>query len=133
MATLEVMFERSRRAAFAVAAAAALVGCATTESVPSSAPEGLVLNAQTTLNNFVRDPNQTWVQQNIDRAKAVLIAPQIVKAGFIFGGSGGRAVLVAKDGRAWVGPGSRSSFALSFRLRKRIACGGGRVKRESGD
>ena len=33
-----------------------------------------------------------------------MIAPQIVKAGFIFGGSGGRAVLVARDGRAWVGP-----------------------------
>ena len=34
----------------------------------------------------------------------MLIAPQIVKAGFIFGGSGGRAVLVARDGRAWYGP-----------------------------
>src|SRR4030095_656937 len=33
-----------------------------------------------------------------------MIAPQIVKAGFIFGGSGGRAVLVARDGRTWVGP-----------------------------
>jgi lipid-binding SYLF domain-containing protein len=104
MAMLEVVFRRSRRAALALVAAASLVGCATTDSVPPSAPEGLVLNAQTTLDNFVRDPNQTWVQQNIDRAKAVLIAPQIVKAGFIFGGSGGRAVLVARDGRAWVGP-----------------------------
>jgi lipid-binding SYLF domain-containing protein len=64
----------------------------------------LVGDAQTTLNNFLRDPDQTWVHQNIGRAKAVLIAPQIVKAGFIFGGSGGRAVLVARDGRAWVGP-----------------------------
>ena len=34
----------------------------------------------------------------------MLIAPQIVKAGFIFGGSGGRAVLVARDGRTWAGP-----------------------------
>jgi SH3 domain-containing YSC84-like protein 1 len=33
-----------------------------------------------------------------------MIAPQIVKAGFIFGGSGGRAVLVARDARTWAGP-----------------------------
>src|SRR4029453_14349166 len=66
--------------------------------------DNLVSEARTTLNNFLRDPDQTWVQQNLDRARAVLIAPQIVKAGFIFGGSGGRAVLVAKDGRTWVGP-----------------------------
>ena len=34
----------------------------------------------------------------------MLIAPQIVRAGFIFGGSGGRAVLVARDGSTWAGP-----------------------------
>jgi lipid-binding SYLF domain-containing protein len=95
--------ERSRAFAVALAAVASLASCATTE-VSTSAPEALVLNAQTTFDNFLRDPAQTWVQQNIGRAKAVLIAPQIVKAGFIFGGSGGRAVLVARDGGAWVGP-----------------------------
>ena len=55
-------------------------------------------DARTTLSNFIRDPDQTWIQENLNRAKAVMIAPQIVKAGFIFGGSGGRAVLVARDG-----------------------------------
>ena len=30
--------------------------------------------------------------------------PQVVRAGFIFGGSGGRGVLVARDGRTWAGP-----------------------------
>jgi lipid-binding SYLF domain-containing protein len=70
----------------------------------SSEPEKLVSDAQATLSNFLRDPDQTWIQENLNRAKAVLIAPQIVKAGFIFGGSGGRAVLVARDGRTWAGP-----------------------------
>ena len=51
----------------------------------------LVTRAQATLSNFLRDPQMTWLQQNIGRAKAVLIAPEVVKAGFIFGGSGGRA------------------------------------------
>ena len=43
-------------------------------------------------------------QDNLSRAKAVLIAPQIVKAGFIVGGSGGRGLLVARDGTSWAGP-----------------------------
>jgi lipid-binding SYLF domain-containing protein len=66
----------------------------------------LVASAETTFNNFLRDPEMTWFQQNIGRAKAVLIAPEIVKAGFILGGSGGRAVLVAKDAKSgkWAGP-----------------------------
>ncbi len=64
----------------------------------------LVNQAQTTLSNFMRDPEMKWLQQNIGRAKAVLIAPEIVKAGFIVGGSGGRAVLVARNGGKWVGP-----------------------------
>jgi lipid-binding SYLF domain-containing protein len=93
----------SRRALAFVAVAGALASCATTP--PSSAePEKLVADARVTLNNFLRDPDQTWIQENLNRAKAVLIAPQIVKAGFIFGGSGGRAVLVARDGRTWAGP-----------------------------
>jgi SH3 domain-containing YSC84-like protein 1 len=98
----------SRRLALVILAAGVLAGCATTESgrapVSAAEPEKLVSDAQVTLNNFLRDPDQTWIQQNLDRAKAVLIAPQIVKAGFIFGGSGGRAVLVAKEGRTWAGP-----------------------------
>lgn len=61
-------------------------------------------DARTTLNNFVRDPDQAWIQQNLGRARGVLIAPQVVRAGFSFGGSAGRAVLVSRDGRAWVGP-----------------------------
>ena len=66
----------------------------------------LVAAADTTFNNFMRDPDMTWLQQNIGRAKGVLIAPEVAKAGFIFGGSGGRAVLVARDAKSgkWVGP-----------------------------
>ena len=58
-----------------------------------------------TFSNFVRDPDMKWFQQNIGRAKGVLIAPEVLKAGFIFGGSGGRAVLVAKDAKSGKGVG----------------------------
>lgn len=66
----------------------------------------LVDQSATAFSNFVRDPDMRWFQQNVGRAKAVLIAPQVVKAGFIFGGSGGWAVVIAKDPKTgkWVGP-----------------------------
>src|SRR4051794_22164864 len=74
---------RAYRTAFALLAVAVLAACATTDSgsapASSAEPDKLVADAQTTFNNFLRDPDQTWVQQNLDRAKAVLIAPQIVK------------------------------------------------------
>lgn len=101
---IDISRSRPLRLPLALVVAMALGACATTSGVPAGEPEKLVADARVTLDNFVRDPDQTWVQQNLNSAKAVLIAPQIVKAGFIFGGSGGRAVLVAKDGRTWVGP-----------------------------
>ncbi|HXH02877.1 MAG TPA: lipid-binding SYLF domain-containing protein [Candidatus Competibacteraceae bacterium] len=68
--------------------------------------ELLVLQAETTLSNFLRDPEMSWLQQNIHRAKAILIAPEVVKAGFIVGGSGGNGVLLARaaKGDRWNGP-----------------------------
>ena len=66
----------------------------------------LVNQSVTTVSNLVRNPEMTWLQQNVGHAKAVLISPEIVKAGFIVGGSGGRGVLVAKESVSgkWVGP-----------------------------
>jgi SH3 domain-containing YSC84-like protein 1 len=71
-----------------------------------SEQQKLVNAADTTFQNFMRDPDMAWLQQNIGRAKGVLIAPEVAKAGFIFGGSGGRAVLIVRDGKSgkWVGP-----------------------------
>ena len=68
--------------------------------------QNLVNSADTSLSNFLRDPDMTWLQQNIGRAKAIMIAPQVAKAGFIFGGSGGRAVVLARDPKSgkWAGP-----------------------------
>ena len=66
----------------------------------------LVTDATVTLANFLSDPDMTWLQRNLKRARAVVVAPQIAKAGFILGGSGGRAVVVARDAKSgkWVGP-----------------------------
>jgi len=104
MTTLDLLSNYLRRAASGVLVVATLAGCATDRPASSVDPDVLVSDARSTLSNFLRDPDQGWIQDNIGRAKAILIAPQIVKAGFIIGGSGGRAVLVARDGRAWIGP-----------------------------
>lgn len=105
MTTPHVVSSYTRRAVLAVLLGATLAGCATDSGKPASVDaDVLVADARSTLSNFLRDPDQGWIQDNIGRARAILIAPQIVKAGFILGGSGGRAVLVARDGRAWTGP-----------------------------
>ena len=93
---------RVARAAVLLSSLAFLVSPAGAQS--PTTPATLVSEAQTTLNNFLRDPSQTWIHDNIGRAKALLIVPKIVKVGFIFGGSGGQGILVARNGNTWVGP-----------------------------
>jgi SH3 domain-containing YSC84-like protein 1 len=89
--------------ALVVAASSVLVAPA---AQAQSDQQKLVTAAEKTLSDFLRDPDMTWLQQNIGRAKAVLIAPEIVKAGFIFGGSGGHALVVGHDAKSgkWMGP-----------------------------
>lgn len=92
------------RNAYRAAAALVFACLVAAPAAAQSDQDKLVADARTTLSNFMRDPDQTWIHDNIGRAKALLISPQIVKAGFIFGGSGGRAVLVARNGKQWAGP-----------------------------
>jgi SH3 domain-containing YSC84-like protein 1 len=89
-----------------LAACAASLVAAAPAALAQSEQQKLVNDATKTLNNFLRDPDMKWFQNNVGRAKALLIAPQIAKAGFIFGGSGGRAVLVARNPQTgkWGGP-----------------------------
>lgn len=62
--------------------------------------------SQATLDRFMKDPEMTWLRENLPRAKAILISPRILQAGFIIGGSGGNAVLHARTsaGPGWTGP-----------------------------
>ena len=88
----------------------AVLGLALLASVPTVASaqaeqQALVNEAEATFQNFIRDPEMTWMQKNLSKARGVLIAPSIAKAGFILGGSGGRAVFVARDANGkWAGP-----------------------------
>ncbi|HEV8502533.1 MAG TPA: lipid-binding SYLF domain-containing protein [Casimicrobiaceae bacterium] len=84
----------------------ALVGCQSMSPATPHEEQELLSQAETTFNNFARDPDMTWLQRHFASAKAIIIAPKIVKAGWIFGGSGGRAVVFARDPRSgrWMGP-----------------------------
>src|SRR5258705_8059365 len=63
----------------------------------ASSTEYLISKAEATLNDFQGDPQMYWIRDHIRDAKGVIIAPEIRKAGFVLGGSGGRAVLLARD------------------------------------
>jgi len=64
----------------------------------------LVDESLQSLNRFLIEVD--YIQDNLQEAKGVLIAPSMYKGAFFLGGSGGRAILMVKDpetGR-WIGP-----------------------------
>jgi lipid-binding SYLF domain-containing protein len=105
---------------FAIAVAATLVA---PTSHAQSDQRRLVTGATATLASFLADSNMTWLNENISRARAVIIAPEITKAGFIVGGAGGRAVVVARDPDSghWLGPAFYTLATASIGLQAGIA------------
>ena len=80
--------------------------------------QGIVDKARVTLDAFMRDKDYAWLHENLKNAKGILIYPQILKAGFILGGSGGTGVLLAKDQKSgdWSQPAFYTMGAVSFGL-----------------
>lgn len=95
---------KGRTALAAACAALVLAGCASTPTRDDS--QARVDAAQATLQNFMRDPDMSWFRDHVGGARAVLISPQIVQAGFIVGGAGGPALVIARNrtGSGWNGP-----------------------------
>ena len=80
--------------------------------------QGIVDKARVTLSGFMRDKEYGWLNANIKNAKGVLIYPQVLKAGFIFGGSGGTGVLLTRDSKTgeWSNPAFYTLGSVSFGL-----------------
>ena len=53
--------------------------------------------AKRTIEDFKADPDMGWFRDNLPDAKAVMVVPVLLKAGFIFGGSGGHGVVLWRD------------------------------------
>jgi len=80
----------------------------------------LVDEALVTINNFLSDPDMTWFHNNVKDAKGLLIIPELIKAGFVFGTSGGRGVLLVRNEKTgqWSGPAFYiiGSVSLGFQI-----------------
>src|SRR5947207_15982029 len=68
-------------------------------ALAQSEQQVLVDKADKTLSNFLRDQDMTWLQQNIHRAKAVVIAPEIAQAGCIFDRPIRRGVIITHNAK----------------------------------
>jgi len=80
--------------------------------------QGIVDNSRVTLSAFMRDKDYEWLRENIKKAKGMLIYPQVLKAGYILGGSGGTGVLLARDSKTgeWSDPAFYTLGSVSFGL-----------------
>ena len=80
--------------------------------------QGIVDKARVTFGDFMRDDHYKWMRDHLKDAKGVLIYPQVLKAGFILGGSGGTGVLLSRDGKTgeWTNPAFYTLGSVSFGL-----------------
>jgi len=80
--------------------------------------QGIVDKSRVTLSGFMRDKDYDFLHRYIRKAKGVLIYPQVLKAGFIFGGSGGNGVLLTRDSKTgeWSNPAFYTLGSVSFGL-----------------
>jgi len=78
----------------------------------------MIDRAVTTLDNFLVDKNMAWFRKHIGDSYGIVIMPQLIKGGFIFGGAGGKAVLIARDKltEEWSQPVFLTSLAVSWGL-----------------
>jgi SH3 domain-containing YSC84-like protein 1 len=78
----------------------------------------IIDNARVTLDSFMADKNYTWLHQNLQDARGVLIFPQVLKAGYFLGGSGGTGVLLVKKhkGGNWSEPAFYTMGSVTFGL-----------------
>lgn len=64
---------------------------------PAHEAQAVVSAARRTLGRFQADPEMSWFRDHVGEAVAVLIVPKRIRAGLIFGGSGGVGVLLARE------------------------------------
>ena len=65
----------------------------------NSEQQDFVDSARLTFNDFMRAESMSWVRDHLHEARGLLIIPSLMRGGFIFGGAGGRGVLLIKDSK----------------------------------
>lgn len=97
-----------------IAVAAAMLSAGTAQAAQST--QSLVDRAKATVEDMKTDASFGNSPELLNRAKAVMIVPQLVKGGFIFGAEGGNGVMVARTGSGWSNPAFFGIGAGSFGL-----------------
>lgn len=83
----------------------------------ASEEQNLVDEARITLDHLKHDKEFGNAQQLLHRARAVLVIPNLVKAGFFLGGEGGDGVMLARSARGtWTDPAFYTMASASFGL-----------------
>jgi len=85
--------------ALMVAVALLISGVTQARADDKSDAQALVDKARITFQEFMNDKNYEYLHKNLKNVKGLLIYPQVLKAGFILGGSGGSGVLVVRDAK----------------------------------
>jgi SH3 domain-containing YSC84-like protein 1 len=82
-----------------------------------SEAKGIIGQADSTMKNFMNDPDMKWFGGHLQEAKGVYIVPKLTKGAFIFGVEGGNGVVLARDEKgAWSEPVFFETSAASFGL-----------------
>lgn len=96
-----------------------LLGANATAFAEDKADAQLIVDrANATLSELMADSNFSWLHGYIKDAKGVLIFPQVLKAGFFLGGSGGTGVLLVKGHQTgtWSEPAFYTLGSVTFGL-----------------
>jgi lipid-binding SYLF domain-containing protein len=105
----------NRRTAL-LGAASLSAGLVLARPAHASDQQNLVNAAMLTLDHLRTDQAFGTARTLLATAHGVMILPNIVKAGFFFGGEGGNGVLLARRGRGWSEPAFFTMGSASFGL-----------------
>jgi SH3 domain-containing YSC84-like protein 1 len=108
----------SRFLGFLMLAALPLVMVSTAHATDNAEAQAIVDKAKGTLANFMSDGNYSWLHSHLKTAYGVIIFPQIIKAGFFLGGTGGSGVLLVRDAKTgtWSEPAFYTLGSVTFGL-----------------
>ncbi len=105
-----------RRSLFVLLAFGLLAFQPTAARAENDAKE-LVIKSEITLSNLLENPDYHTLQTLLKDAKAALIFPSLLKAGFFFGAEGGSGILLARNSDGtWGYPAFFTLGAVSFGL-----------------
>ncbi len=69
----------------------------TAKAADKAEAQAIVDKSQGTFGDLMSDSNFSWMWKYIKQARGVLIFPQVIKGGFVLGGSGATGVLLVRD------------------------------------